>query len=251
MTYISAPWYQSSTFWTIFFGIFTALLGAVAGAWINNKFANPKRAIKYSWTKNVSLLHTSGTSSSTLMVQHSGALLSKPRVIDFALFNSGKTDITRDAFDNGDKIELNMDADVIEVLDFSSSPATAPSPSWAVQGRQVLISPGLIKSGQIIFFSCLVDGDARNPAARFPLVGIEPVEEDQHEGEPPRMPTRARRQNRAMRLFAMSMLLISITSLASSSFVLFVMATDEMQVVKKEICDSDLYSQRAKDGFGC
>ncbi|WP_274559107.1 hypothetical protein [Streptomyces spiramyceticus] len=177
MTELAAPWYATATFWTITVAAIATLLGGgLGGAWLTNKYANPKRKLQYAWLKNVSLLNTAQSATSTLHVQHGGNALRNPRLVDVMLQNPGKKAITASSFHNGDSIKIDLAANVLEVLEIKTQPTTAIAPPVSINGKFVEIAPCLISGGQYVTYSVLVDGDARNPSLRSPLEDIEPEE---------------------------------------------------------------------------
>ncbi|MFD4621841.1 hypothetical protein [Streptomyces sp. NPDC058475] len=177
MAILSAPWYASSVFWTIFIGAVASILSGVLGAWLANRYNNPKRRIMYGWPKNVSLLETTSSGANPLVISHgtSSSVLTDPRIVDIELRNLDKADIASPMFDNSDPIVFDLDADIVDILETDVQPVTAPMPSWSYSGKQIKIAPSLLKTGQIVTFSVLVDGAADDLKATFPLSGVDPV----------------------------------------------------------------------------
>ncbi|MFH8737371.1 hypothetical protein [Streptomyces sp. NPDC017964] len=178
MRTVDSSWYESGTFWTVSVGAAATILGVVLGAWLTNKFNNPKRRLEYEWRKNTSLLETSSPTGSSLRVQHGTATLAHPRVIDIMLRNSGKKEIVAVDFHAGAPIEIALDCVVVEIKNVATAPSTSLTPAVSISpsGRDLLVSPSLLVGGQEVVISVVADGPGDETAwnVRSPLVGIDP-----------------------------------------------------------------------------
>ncbi|MFF7976993.1 hypothetical protein [Streptomyces sp. NPDC007905] len=176
-TFMAASLLESATFWTIFVGAATTLLGAILGAWLPHRYANPKQQLEFQWRKNTALLDAA-SGASALAVSHSGSALTEPRIIDFLIRNVGKKDITADSFHGGASIEVELDSRIIEVKGVDNAPTTSAPPTWAISpsGDRLLIAPSLLLGRQEVSFSIIVDGPGDESKFRFiaPLTGVSP-----------------------------------------------------------------------------
>ncbi|MFM9634517.1 hypothetical protein ACKI10_44055 [Streptomyces galilaeus] len=166
-----------TTFLTISVGLLTAVLGAAVGAWLTNKYNNPKQELKYAWVKNVSLLNASGDGPTALTVAHGGNTLTHPRIVDIRLRNQGTKPITQASFHADMPIQVDLDAAIIDVLSVKSVPSTAIAPRYYLTEGQLMIEPSLLKPNQTVVFSMLVDGAADNLKFQSPLADVDVVEE--------------------------------------------------------------------------
>ncbi|MGN9819371.1 hypothetical protein ACTMUQ_28985 [Streptomyces sp. SD11] len=215
---IASGLFESATFWTILIGAMATLIGAALGAWLTNKYSNPKREIHFAWIQNVSLLDTStGSGSAPLSVSHGTTVLAKPRIIDVTLHNAGKQAITASSFHAGRPIEIDLDATIIDVLNVKTSPSTSIMPSWVISGNVLEVPPCLLTGGQIVDFSILADGDSGNPIVRSPLTDITPVEVKER-------PSLGSFEERFLKLDVMRDRITQLTLLVTSGGLFFVLA---------------------------
>ncbi|GGW30772.1 hypothetical protein GCM10010503_02980 [Streptomyces lucensis JCM 4490] len=174
---MAASLLESATFWTVFVGAVTTLVGAVVGAWLSHRYSNPKQQLEFQWRKNTALLEAA-SGASALAVSHSGSALTEPRIIDFFIRNAGKKDITADSFHGGASIEVKLDSKIIEVKGVDNAPDTSAAPSWSISPSQdrLLIAPSLLVGRQEVSFSVIVDGPGDESKFRFiaPLSGVSP-----------------------------------------------------------------------------
>ncbi|MFI7408528.1 hypothetical protein ACIBU0_07655 [Streptomyces sp. NPDC049627] len=171
-------WLESGTLWTVAIGALASILSAVAGAWVSNKYSNPKRELQYQWRKNTSLLETSSSSASSLTVTHGSTPLAEPRVIDVLLRNHGRREITSGDFHNGDPITVKLDCLIVELKGVHSEPPTSIAPLVTVSSsnEELLVSPCLLVGGQEVVITVVADGpgDENKFELRSPLVGMRP-----------------------------------------------------------------------------
>jgi hypothetical protein len=177
MSPIATSWYESATFWTIFIGALAGISGTALGAWMTNRYANPKHQLEFQWMTNTALLEAaSGTSAMTL--QYRGVPLAEPRIIDVNIENASKKDITASSFHADAPIEIFLDSKIIEVKGIGNWPSTSAPPGWSISpsGDRLLILPSLLTGGQEVTFSVIVDGPGDESKFRFiaPLTGVTP-----------------------------------------------------------------------------
>jgi hypothetical protein len=176
MVTVSAPWYESGTFWTIFVGAVVAVAVAIFAAYWNYRTVHPKRLFTYSPRKNTSLLNASGQFSGTLSVRHDGTQLSRPRVVEIEIRNEGRTAVTAQDFHAGDPIEFEVGAPVIALLESGTTPPHNRIPNFSIAGTMLKIEPSLLSSKQSASFTLLVDGPRAELQCRSSLVNV-PVKE--------------------------------------------------------------------------
>ncbi|MFD3919126.1 hypothetical protein [Streptomyces sp. NPDC058595] len=178
MTLSSPSWLASGTFWQILFSVFTTFLGVVIGAWLTNKYNNPRRELQYQWRKNTPLLETSTSSASNLTVSHGSTPLAEPRVIDVLLRNQGRKEITSSDFHNGDPITVKLDCSIIELKEVHNDPSTSVPPEVTVSSdkTELIVSPSLLVAGQEVVITVVGDGPGNEEefSLRSPLVGVRP-----------------------------------------------------------------------------
>jgi hypothetical protein len=104
------------------------------------------------------LINEKAGMSQGIEVSRAGQVLSSPRVVNIELASRGRTDIRREAFDDGQPLALDVGVLIIECLDITSSPSDRQIPSVTVDGTKLFIQPSLIGRRQVITFSLLVDG---------------------------------------------------------------------------------------------
>lgn len=177
MSPLASSWLESGTFWTVAVGAAASILSAAFGAWMANRYNNPKHRLEFQWYKNTSLLEAA-SGSGALTVQHGGTALTEPRVIDVSIRNNGKKEITASTFHANQPIEISLDSKIIEVKDIQNEPPTSTPPNWSISpgGDKLLISPSLLVAKQQFKISVVADGPGDESKFRFiaPLIGIEP-----------------------------------------------------------------------------
>ncbi|MET9964452.1 hypothetical protein ABZZ80_00625 [Streptomyces sp. NPDC006356] len=241
MVYLAGSWYESGTFWTIAIGALATLLGGAVGAWLTNRYSNPKRELHYAWLKNVSLLHTDAGNPNPLSVHHGASVLANPRIVDVLLRNSGKQPITASSFHGGNSIELDLDATIIDVLTVKSMPSTTMAPNYTHSGSVLSVPPSLLVGGQAVTFSVVVDGPAENLALRSPLSDVDPVERSGAGTEPQ---TPAERRERLKELnYMLNTLGLLVALVGVMVGLIFTMAQfekwDNRQRQVQKVCDSN------------
>ncbi len=94
-----------------------------------------------------------------------------PRIVLLAFQNTGRADITEGMFHDGDPVVIDLGADAIAILDVEVTGPSGGSPSLDVDGRTVLVRPGLLKRGQKVRVWVLADGREGSITCRsLPLV---------------------------------------------------------------------------------
>lgn len=182
-------WYASEIFWTAATGIVAALIGAAA-VWVTVRVANPRRRLLYSMPTVTPLLNDTkhDLAGANLEVRRAGKVLSDPHVLGIRLVSRSSRDIPSAAFEREQPIQFDVGAQIVEVLQVASSPETTRCPDWTFEGSLISIGPGLIKKGQRISLSILVDGARPKIACPYPtLVDVEVQSQNPEEGYPTRV----------------------------------------------------------------
>ncbi|WP_405659115.1 hypothetical protein [Streptomyces sp. RK9] len=176
MMTVSAPWYESGTFWTVFVGAIVAVGVGIFAAYSNYRIVNPKCLFTYCLRKNTSLLNASGQVSGTLSVAHGTTRLSRPRVVEIEVKNEGRRAVTAQDFHGGDSIEFEVGAPIIALLESDTVPSHSRVPNSSLAGSVLRIEPSLLSSKQSTSFTLLVDGPRAELQCRSSLVDV-PVKE--------------------------------------------------------------------------
>ncbi|MFB8351008.1 hypothetical protein [Streptomyces niveus] len=172
----ASRWYESGSFWQFAITIVVAVAVGALGAFATTRASNPKRRLTYRTLANTSLFVASHSQTGALSVTHLGTAVARPRVIELELKNAGRRDITATQFHAGESIVFDLRAQVVAVLEVTSSPdgAVAPAVTLTSQVGQIQIPPCLLMRKQTVWVSLLVDGsgaDVRCVAA--PLVDVQ------------------------------------------------------------------------------
>jgi hypothetical protein len=85
-------------------------------------------------------------------------VLADPRVMTVDLTSRGRRDIPSDAYDNGDPLQLDTSAPIVEILQAASSQTAWPAPPVTADGTLLSIGPGVIHKHQEITITILTDG---------------------------------------------------------------------------------------------
>jgi hypothetical protein len=197
------------------FALLAAIVGAVGGAWANDKFVNKKRIMKYQWGRNVSLLATAEDAPSSLVVMHGNRTLVKPRLVDITVRNEGAKAITHNDFNERDALVINLDGEIIEVLSAQTDLPNGQVPAYVRHGSELVIPPCLIKPKQGITFQMLIDGMAENLAVRSPFADIE----EKTEAEPSAADLVFRAARYSRRASWMNRIILAVASVAVVSVI--------------------------------
>ena len=73
-----------------------------------------------------------------------GTRLTDPRALTIELTSRGRKDISNDAFNGGQPLELDVGARIVEVVQVTSEPKALPSPHVAADETRLKIGPSLI-----------------------------------------------------------------------------------------------------------
>jgi hypothetical protein len=146
-------WYAAGTFWAAA-SVVVALAVGIATFLVT---WSPRRRLLFSAPAATPLL-TSQTGIEDLEIRHHGRPLQDPHLVDVTLTARGRGDIPSSAFDQARPLVFDLNASIVDVLQTSCDPASAPLPPVTHEGTMLNIGPELIIHGQTIRVSVLVDG---------------------------------------------------------------------------------------------
>ncbi|MBB4714443.1 hypothetical protein [Streptomyces luteogriseus] len=173
---IAESWYESGSFWQFAITTIVAVAVGALAAWATMRSANPKRRLNYGTRTNASLLIASHSQSGALQVTHNGTPVSRPRIVELELRNSGRRDITAAQFHANEPLKFNLGADVVGVLGMASEPSGTIAPSIELPHatpRVIAIPPSLLARKQVFRVALLVDGPrAEVCCVQAPLVDV-------------------------------------------------------------------------------
>ena len=148
--------YEAATFWVAAATAVVTLGVGAAGALIDLRSA-PKRRIFFRMSDPVALLTPDGARHG-LQVRRGDEELTDPHLVEVTLQSSGRQSITRNLFDEGHPIVLNLGTRVVDLLKVTSEPTEQAVPNYKVSNRAIEVGPGVLASRQSITFSVLIDG---------------------------------------------------------------------------------------------
>ena len=95
---------------------------------------------------------------SDLELRHHGVILADPRVLTVELVSRGRKDISSDAYNNDQPLEIDVGSRIVEILQVTSEPGTLPTPQVTIGGTSLRIGPSLISKRHEITINVLADG---------------------------------------------------------------------------------------------
>ena len=172
--------WDSAAFWPAA-GIVVGLLAIAATVWVTLRAANPKRRLYYAWLTDTPLITRQHDLSEELKVTYGTRQLVKPRIVTVQLVSRGRRDITREAFDNGQPVCLDLNTPIVQCVKVTTSPSDRPDPLYELDGSKLLIGPSHFGKRQTTVFSLLLDGKA--PEIVKPQQSLIDVEIRQGDGQ--------------------------------------------------------------------
>ncbi|WP_406726628.1 hypothetical protein WJ438_20985 [Streptomyces sp. GD-15H] len=155
------PYIGSNDFWNTVITVVAALVVGAGAAWATLAAARPKRKLLWGDVENLRLI-ASRQAAASIEILHGGVSLQNPRVVRLTLKNSGRRDIVAADFASGDNsLVFNFHNTILSIISTDVEPNSAPEPALSSIGSNLCIQPGLIKSGQKVSISVLVDGDRK------------------------------------------------------------------------------------------
>jgi hypothetical protein len=178
---IAKPWYESGSFWQFAISMLVAVAVGALGAFATMRAANPKRRLSYRAHTNAPLFIASDNQTEALQVTYNGTPVSRPRICELEIRNSGRRDITATHFHGGEALKFDLGADAVGVLGVTSSPSGTVVPAVDIDATDphvVAIPPTLLTRKQVVRATFLVDGPrAEMRCIQAPLVDVD-IRED-------------------------------------------------------------------------
>jgi hypothetical protein len=169
---VAGAWYISGTFWAGA-GVVVAVLAAVAGIWVTLSVGFPRRRLYYGLRAAAPLLTAPAGMRSDLQLLHRGTPLADPHVLTIELISRGRKDISNDAYNGGQPLQLDVGSRIIEILQTTSEPETLVTPQVATSETFLRIGPSLIGKRHQITINVLTDGGQPSLTCRSPLVDVQ------------------------------------------------------------------------------
>ncbi|OKJ50318.1 hypothetical protein AMK27_35185 [Streptomyces sp. CB02009] len=155
MVMLAGAWYSNATVWTAL--AFFATLAAGAGAmWATMKAVNPKIRLAHD-ARGIPMPRFE---DHEFVIQHRGASLDTPHVIELSLGNQGRRDIESRMFPNEVPLTFEFDRPVIGLLGrpVVRAGTAVPPPMEIDGGGNVSLAPAHLSKGQIVTYYLLFDG---------------------------------------------------------------------------------------------
>ena len=169
---IASAWYASGTFWTGA-GAVAAVLGAVVGAWVTLIVGLPRRRLLYQLRAVAPLLTTPVNQPGDVELLYRGTRLTDPRALTIELTGRGRKDISNDAYNGGQPLQLDVGVHIVEVLQITSEPKTLPPPDVSADETCLKIGPSLIGRRHKIILTVLTDAGSPSLSCKSPLIDVQ------------------------------------------------------------------------------
>jgi hypothetical protein len=153
----SSPFYTSGTFWAGA-GTVVGVVSVVAIVWVTLRVANPKRRLWYSMSTVTPLVLRRTDLSRDLRILYGDDQLQSPHTANIQLVSRGRLDIPRSAFDGDEPLQLDVSAQIVEILNVATSPDRA-NPPVEYAGSKLFVGPCLIGRREKVVVSLLIEGD--------------------------------------------------------------------------------------------
>lgn len=160
---IAEQWYQSGTFWTAA-GVAATLLvgiGAIIVALLSYNTSKSKRSLDCFLEVIADLGHYLPAGNSEIQVTKGNKRINEPYLAEVRVKFNGRSDISAADWDSGKPMKLDVHVPIVALVEAKSSPAHYSMPDSKVSGSVITLEPGLIRRGQAITFTALVDGYPR------------------------------------------------------------------------------------------
>jgi hypothetical protein len=165
----SGALYESAAFWTGI-GLLLAVV-AIAISIVLWRIGDPRRLIVYSMPVAAPLLNRQGRgiASSALEVRFQGQPVANPHVVGLRVDSRSRRDIRADDFDHGKPLVFDIGARILSVSNDIADAAVPHPIEFHVVGREIQVSPAMIRRGPVLRVSLVTDGPPRlahgNPIA--------------------------------------------------------------------------------------
>jgi hypothetical protein len=169
---LAGAWYASGTFWSGA-GAVAGVLGAVAAVWVTLTVGFPRRRLFYRMRAVAPLLITPADQHGDVELLYRGSRLTDPRALTIELSSRGRKDIPSGAYNDGQPLQLNVGAHVVEVLQVTSEPETLPHPQVSAEETSLKIGPSLIGRRHRITLTVLTDGGSPSLSCKSSLVDVQ------------------------------------------------------------------------------
>ena len=156
-TTAAARWYTSG----VFLGAASALAGGltVLGALQVSRGLRARRLLTYRLIDSKPLAHPYPRSLNGHKPRHAAQTTSESAIVTITVANRSRRDIPSRAFDQQRPLRLDIDAEVLKIVDITSSPRGLTVPRLEADGTAVALGPSLIKTRQTITFSAVISSD--------------------------------------------------------------------------------------------
>lgn len=146
------PWYNST-----WFGTLAAITIGLILIYFTIRLL-PKRRMYYGMELITSLLKAPSDTKDDLQLHYKNKLLNRPYIVRINIALRGRKDLASGDYDNAQPLQLDLGSQIIELLEVTSKPTTAPAPTINQKETSIQIGPSLITVGQKIAIGILVDG---------------------------------------------------------------------------------------------
>jgi hypothetical protein len=153
-----AHFYTSSAFWGVAPGVIIGLLGMAVTTWVTLRATYPKRRLYYMVQSDAPTITGREEFFEQLKISHGHMKLKSPRLVTIRLVSHGWLDISREAFDEGKPLSLDIGTPIVDLVKVTTSPSDRVDPSWTLEGSMLLIGPSHFGRRQTTEFSLLIDG---------------------------------------------------------------------------------------------
>lgn len=139
-------------------GVLATILVGLVTVWVTYAVGFPRRRLLYGLPVVTPVLSVARSGGDDLQITFKDTPLDKPHVVRVHLVGQGRKDIPSTAFDSGNPLHLDINANIVKVLQITSN-GQQPVPKIAVDGSTLRIGPSLIGKRQRIEITLLVDGE--------------------------------------------------------------------------------------------
>lgn len=145
---------------TIVLAVLALALGGVSVYYARRALFPPKRRLSYALESASPLVDQSGlqSGSMTIEVLCNGVPLADPHLAVVRLKNSGRHAIASEQFDQQRALEIDLNASVVELLSAEADQHGTVIGACAVSGETISFGPELIRKGEEIILTALVEG---------------------------------------------------------------------------------------------
>lgn len=182
METLAGQWWQNVDLWAIVVSAVVAVVLGWLSAWATLRAANPKRRFNWWVGADTPLIASRHGNSGAITVTAADTRLTEPRIVEFAVANTGRRDITASMFHDGEPLVFDLGGSIITLLGAESHPEGSRNPELNFPGGDLAtfeLLPSHIAQGQISMFTFLVDGNDGPPRClRRPLVDVRVVADE-------------------------------------------------------------------------